>query len=186
VSLIYLLPLGSADRTLVSALRSPLMETFRAEVAIDEMNLDLEQFYDRERVQYNSTEMLSHLLRVHSTVSRRSFSTPSSSSKRLAIVSEDLFVPILTFVFGEAELSGNVAVVSYHRLQNELYGLPRNSELLFQRLLKEAVHELGHSYGLVHCTTQECVMHTSTYVEDIDRKGSTFCKQCSPLMEKPS
>jgi archaemetzincin len=177
VSVIYLLPLGSADHKLVRALRSPLKETFRAEVGIHEINIDVEQFYDRERVQYNSTEILKHLQGVHARMFHTGF---ASSSKTLAIASEDLFVPIMTFVFGEAQLGGEVAVVSYHRLQNELYGLPRDPELLFQRLLKEAVHELGHSYGLVHCTTQECVMHTSTYVEDIDLKGSTFCQQCSP------
>jgi len=179
VTAIELLPLGNADRQLVRALRSPLMETFQAQVAIREMDVDLEQFCDTERIQYNSTDILNHMQRVGPNGSHAQAGSPVPASRRLAVVSEDLFVPILTFVFGEAQLGGDVAVVSYHRLQNERYGLARNPDLLFDRLLKEAVHELGHAYGLVHCSTQECVMHTSTYVEDIDLKSSSFCTACS-------
>jgi archaemetzincin len=94
------------------------------------------------------------------------------------VLEEDLFIPILTFVFGEAELGGSVAVMSYHRLQNELYGLPPDRDLLAARTAKEALHELGHAYGLVHCPDIDCVMHTSTDVEAVDLKGTDFCSTC--------
>jgi archaemetzincin len=182
VSDIYLLPLGSADRLLVSQLRSPLTETFRATVRIRELDLDLERFFNPSRAQYNSTDILHHVLDQCTTMRPAGDSSP----KYLAVLSEDLFIPILTYVFGEAQLSGEAAVVSYHRLQSELYGLPKDPDLLSLRLLKEARHELGHAYGLVHCYSQECVMRSSTDVEGIDLKGDAFCEECAAVLHSSS
>ena len=173
---IYLLPLGNADRNLVSGLCSPLQKTFQLPVEVREIRLDLAPFYDDPRGQFNSTQILQFL---KSTELVREKGGRPVSSTLLAILPVDLFIPILTFVFGEAELNGSVAVVSYHRLQNEMYGLPKNRVLLEERLQKEALHELGHVHGLVHCTDLRCVMHTSTYVEDIDLKTDRFCKECT-------
>ena len=90
----------------------------------------------------------------------------------------DLFIPVLTYVFGEAQLDGRAAVVSTYRLDNQIYGLPPDRDLLFQRLVKEAVHELGHTYNLVHCHRPPCVMLSSPYVEGIDQKSDWFCEDC--------
>ena len=90
----------------------------------------------------------------------------------------DLFIPVLTYVFGEAQLAGRAAVVSTHRLDCQLYGLPANRKLLKQRLRKEAIHELGHTYNLLHCREDACVMMSSTYVENIDLKSDRFCGHC--------
>ena len=87
----------------------------------------------------------------------------------------DLFIPILTYVFGEAQLDGIGAVVSLHRLNNQFYGLPEDTGLMHDRLLKEAVHELGHTFGLLHCFQPGCVLNASTYVEDIDQKSRELC-----------
>ena len=96
----------------------------------------------------------------------------------------DIFTPILTFLFGEAQLGGNGAIVSTHRLHNEFYGLPGDDDLLYARTLKEVLHELGHTMGLIHCQYYECVMHFSTYVEDIDLKKSQFCPVCKNKLEE--
>ena len=98
--------------------------------------------------------------------------------KVLGVTSGDLFVPVLTYVFGEAQLEGKVAVVSYHRLGEDFYGLPADEELLQSRLLKESVHELGHTFGLLHCSNYLCVMHSSTGVEEIDIKTDKLCADC--------
>jgi archaemetzincin len=90
----------------------------------------------------------------------------------------DLFIPIFTFLFGEAQLNGLAALVSTHRLHNQFYGIPEDKELLKNRLLKEGIHELGHAFGLIHCFTLKCVMKSSTYVEEIDQKSLNFCKAC--------
>ncbi len=94
----------------------------------------------------------------------------------------DLYIPVLTFVFGEAQLSDGGAVVSTHRLRQEFYGLPADLELLRERLLKEALHELGHTYGLRHCPDYLCVMSSSNGVERIDLKRAEFCPACAPAL----
>jgi archaemetzincin len=87
-------------------------------------------------------------------------------------------VPVLTFVFGEAQLDGNCALVSTARLKEEFYGMPPRRELARERLIKEAVHELGHTFGLRHCADWRCVMSSSHAVERLDVKGAAFCALC--------
>jgi archaemetzincin len=102
--------------------------------------------------------------------------------KVLGLTDVDLFIPILTFVFGEAQLGGRAAVVSTARLS------PGNGsnggQLLAVRLRKEALHELGHAYGLVHCGNPGCVMGRSPGVAEIDAKGPWFCTDCRLLYDE--
>lgn len=97
----------------------------------------------------------------------------------LGITELDLYVPVLTFVFGEAQLRGPAAVVSAHRLRDEYYGMPANSPALVERLLKETLHELGHTQGLKHCTDWRCVMSSAHTVERIDIRQAGFCTACA-------
>jgi archaemetzincin len=171
VSVITLLSTRTADPTLVDILHAPLAVTFGARIHSAACDIDLEDVFDPGRVQYNSSSLI---VLLRDTVCAHAV----ADGKVLAVVSRDLFVPILTYVFGEAELGGTIAVISYHRLQNQLYGLPPDPALLASRLRKEAIHELGHTFGLLHCPLQSCVMHTSTTVEDIDLKEEQLCHGC--------
>jgi archaemetzincin len=130
--------------------------------------LSLERAFDPSRGQYNSTALLAQLVKAYSNV----------DEKRIAVVGVDLFIPVLTFVFGEAQLNGIAAVVSCFRLENPFYGMPRDDSLTWKRLEKEIVHELGHTFGLFHCHQFECVMRSSTYVEEIDLKRDSLCGDC--------
>ncbi len=174
---IYLLPLGHADRSVLRQVCRPLGDAFRASVELKEIAIDVLQFYDEGRLQYNSTDIIRYLQEHYKEIAGLQ-PKDHPSPKLLAVSGEDLFIPILTYVFGEAQLDGACAIVSYHRLPNERYGLPPDPDLFLSRFIKESLHELGHSFGLIHCIAQECVMHASTYVEDIDLKGETFCPQC--------
>jgi archaemetzincin len=87
-------------------------------------------------------------------------------------------------VFGEAQLDGPAAVVSFHRLANEVYGLPPDPARFFARLCKETVHELGHTFNLIHCHDDRCVMASSTYVEGIDLKSERFCTTCQRSLRR--
>ncbi|NKE72819.1 hypothetical protein MNODULE_18880 [Nitrospiraceae bacterium HYJII51-Mn-bac16s-1-B09] len=99
----------------------------------------------------------------------------------LGVVALDLYAADLNFVFGEADSREGVAVVSVARLKPEFYGLPPDDALLHLRLLKEAVHELGHTYGLGHCPDLTCVMHFSNELKETDQKGESFCPECALL-----
>jgi archaemetzincin len=163
-----LVPLYCGERT---ALLAPLGERLERllPVAVEQHppGFDPELAYDPSRGQYNSRTLLAQLLR-----------DGNGADRILGVAGVDLFIPVLTFVFGEAQLDGRAAVVSTQRLDNSLYGLPPDPALLFERLVKEAVHELGHTFNLYHCADGRCVMASSTYVEQIDLKGERFCDRC--------
>jgi archaemetzincin len=129
--------------------------------------------FDQTRGQYSSTVLLSQL----------SGRNPDGG-KFIALVDVDLYIPVLTYVFGEAELGGVAAIVSTHRLSNRLYGLPDDHRLFLDRVAKEIIHELGHLFGLIHCRGFECVMRSSTYVEEIDLKRSSPCAECARALEQ--
>ena len=141
---------------------------FQLSVVISNINFDVSYAFDPSRRQYNSTQILKGLLSLNG----------KNPEKIIGITDVDLFIPILTFVFGEAQLDGPAAVVSTFRLKPEFYGLPRDENLLRDRLTKEAVHELGHTFDLRHCQDYECVMSSSTYADEIDLKGNGFCDEC--------
>ena len=166
---IRLVPLLPVSSELVSSLVHPLQSIFRTEIVVDHpLNKIINTVYDNSRLQYNSTDLIRELLKRFSP----------TSSKIIGITSVDLFVPILTYVFGEAQLDGTVAVVSTFRLDNTIYGLDPDPILFFERSLIETIHELGHTYGLYHCKNQECAMHSSTAAEDIDLKRAMLCVKC--------
>ncbi len=156
------------ERDLVDSLIATLHTVFGLRVELHPPSFDPELAYDSSRGQYNSRLLLAQLLRE----------AKPDNARILGVVGVDLFIPVLTYVFGEAQLAGRAAVVSTHRLDNQLYGLPANRKLLLQRLRKEAIHELGHTYNLVHCHQHACVMMSSTYVEGIDLKSDRFCDRC--------
>ncbi len=148
---------------------APLEEVFRIPVTTEHApSIDPLPAFNAERNQYYSTQLLAALLQTY----------PRHDGKILGVTSLDLYVPVLTYVFGEAQLSGKAAVISARRLDEREYGLPLNLPLLHARLIKEALHELGHTYGLLHCIDQQCAMHTSTIVEEVDIKPDAFCFSC--------
>ena len=158
----------------IERLRNQLETRFRTKVNVSQCGFDYRPFLDLRRNQYSSSAIIEQLER----------DLPTEDSRVLAVTGLDLYIPVLTFVFGEARLNGRCAVVSSYRLDNKFYGLPDNPMLLQERLLKEAIHELGHTFGLFHCHDPECVMKSSTYVEEIDFKSSRFCDNCSDKIMK--
>ena len=152
----------------IRALADSIQRIFDCPVVIEPFDFDYTFAYHPERHQYHSSQIL---LGVKNLISQ-------GNDKVLAVTDLDLFIPILTFVFGEAQLDGPTAVVSTFRLKPEYYGLPKNDDLVLQRLIKESIHEIGHTYGLVHCWNLGCVLNVSTYVEEIDLKEADFCHDC--------
>ena len=168
MSYIYIVPIELEDHSYVEKLESFIFHTFHLRTKRRDLKINLKDAFDPSRVQYNSSLILQQLI----------MKPPLDAEKLLGVMEVDLFIPILTFVFGEAQLKGTGAVVSTHRLHNRFYGLPEDREVTTDRLLKEAVHELGHTFGLIHCLQNKCVMNSSTYVENIDQKPAELCPLC--------
>lgn len=168
MKLLQLLPIGELDARLLEAIGPRLAQQFRTPWDVLTPGLDPQFAYHAERQQYHSTELLGQIAGL----------VGPESWRLLGVTGCDLYIPILTFVFGEAQLGGAAAVVSTHRLRQELYGLPADSELLHERLLKEAVHELGHTVDLRHCDDYRCAMAASHAVEWIDLKDVFLCTAC--------
>jgi len=165
---LQLLPVGPVDAKLLDWLQQALYEKFRIPAEILTPALDPAFSLHAERQQYHSSEILASMQKY----------ITSSTWRLLGVTQLDLYIPILTFVFGEAQLGGGSAIVSYHRLQQEFYGLPEDMDILANRLLVEAVHELGHTLRLTHCHDYYCAMAPSHAVEWIDIKDSGFCEDC--------
>ena len=127
---------------------------------------------DAARGQLHSTKIIKHMLEA----------PPQDALKVVGVIDRDLCIPILTFVFGEAQLGGMASIVSLARLRQEFYGLPADPVLLKQRFQKEFLHELGHSIGLTHCPDPQCVMSLSTSIVGVDKKGHTYCESCTDVV----
>jgi archaemetzincin len=134
----------------------------------------LQDCYDENRQQYDALKIL------------KKTDLPPGSGKTILYTSLDLYIPILTFVFGLAGLGGPAAIVSSHRLTSEYYGLPADEPALLARLYKETIHEYGHLLNLRHCSNYRCVMASSSTVDDLDVKGDTFCGSCLTLITEYS
>lgn len=168
MNLLHLLPIGNVGDTLLRDLRPAVEEILGVRCKVLPVRLDPEFAFHGERQQYHSSEILHRM---------QKFVAPDSW-RVLGIAAVDLYIPILTFVFGEAQMGGPCAVLSAHRLRQEFYGLPSDYELFRQRVVKEAVHELGHTMNLTHCHDYRCAMASSHAVEWIDLKNGLLCEGC--------
>ena len=169
MKVLQLLAIGNLDGGLLMELGPMLADIFRVPCEIVSKRLDPEFAFHSERQQYHSSEILHRMQTYLST----------DSWRMLGVAGVDLYIPILTFVFGEAQMGGPCAVVSANRLRQEFYGLPADRNILRERLLKEAVHELGHTLNLAHCEDYLCAMAPSHAVEWIDLKDTLLCASCN-------
>lgn len=130
--------------------------------------------WNASRRQYGSVEVLKRL----------AADAPPGAVRVLGFTTADLYIPALTFLFGQAVVNGRVALVSVARLQQEFYHMPGDDELLRVRVCKETMHELGHTFGLVHCPDRACVMSLATGIAHVDLKTCAFCDECRERMEE--
>jgi archaemetzincin len=158
---------GTADHELLGTVRRQAEHVFhvtaRAWLGHDRPT----DSFDSRRQQHSSTRILTWLLE----------SRPTHAAKVVGITDVGLFIPILTFVYGEAQLGGTAAVVSTARLLSD-NGFRPNADLLTSRLMKECIHELGHTFGLLHCSLPTCVMARSVSLAQVDAKTPEMCHDC--------
>ena len=165
--------LGSVGEAVLNIVAANLQEIFRVPVDILPARKTPEFAYSDKRKQYHAALILKNLAesqRPHPRI--------------LALVSVDLFIPVLTHVFGEAQMGGRAAVVSIHRLRQSEEGTRAPLDTFYQRAVKVALHEVAHTFDLVHCSQAECIMRLSSGPDDLDELPLFFCEYCEAFLDE--
>jgi archaemetzincin len=168
VNVLYLVAIGSVPAQALDWIEQAMTEWFPLPVRrLPPLPIPASS-YDPKRGQYQSVEFMKMLAQ----------SAPRDATRVLGVTDVDLAIPMLSFLFGQAQLDGPVAVVSLCRLRQEFYGLPAEEDLLRERTIKEVLHELGHTFGLVHCSEPKCAMSLATHIGLVDDKAEQYCERC--------
>ncbi|MCK4767226.1 MAG: archaemetzincin family Zn-dependent metalloprotease [Desulfobacula sp.] len=167
IDTIIVSPIGDIPPWMSDTIATDVGKFFGFKACVEKVLDDIFFAYNAERNQYHSTKILEKL----------SKNAPDDCIKVIAVTKEDLFIPILTHVYGEAQLGGKACIISIARLIADLEIEIVNKGC--KRIVKEAIHELGHTFDLRHCEDEKCIMHYCRRVEDVDRKSSRFCRYCN-------
>lgn len=171
---ILIISFGQFEKEFLEKIAASVRNRFGCTVNTTVSFSELGKYYDPARRQYDGNQLLNFI----------NSEFAADGTKAIGLFRVDLFIPILTYIIGQAIFKGNAGLVSLYRLKNELYGLKPDNELLFERFKKEIIHEIGHTFGLTHCFSPSCVMRAGVYVEDVDQKDSTFCLKCIDRIEQ--
>ena len=169
---ILISPIGHFDPVILQDIRERIYHIFGYPSEVAPILSDLSFAYHTGRNQYHSTLILKKLAEM----------TPEAFLKVLALTKEDLFIPILTYVFGEAQLHGRACIVSDFRLNDDNFALEPD-KLFNARIVKEAIHEIGHTFNLKHCKNADCIMNYCRSVKEVDLRQDGLCRYCAVLLE---
>jgi archaemetzincin len=168
---VLIVPIGEFDADVLQAVEAMIGKAFdlpcRTEALIDTIGFA----WNPERKQFHSTAILARLTE----------NVPDDTLKILALTREDLFIPILTHVYGEAQLGGTSCIVSTYRLASGISPTVQRDRYL-DRITKESAHELGHTFDLRHCKDHQCLMHYCRGIGDVDGKTDQFCRYCQVML----
>ena len=172
MNILYLRAAGMVDVEDVRQTAEAIAGQFEFDVRVLDPLPDPAGAFDPVRRQYNSVLVLRELVA----------SCPADAHRLIGLTGRDLFIPMLSFVFGQAQLGGRVALVSFARLRQEFYGLPPSPPVFAHRARKEVFHELGHTFGLTHCPDHGCPMSLSTGIAQVDTKSGRYCPSCAAML----
>lgn len=169
---LILSPLGEFDEPFLLRLKSEIERQFHWQCIIERLIGDIRFSLDPIRSQYYSRLILEKLAEE----------APPNAIKVIGLTDVDLFIPIFTYVYGEAQLGGKTCIVSTYRLKEGLI-FSGKSDYFVERVIKEVLHELGHTFRLRHCPDTACIMHYCHSIQDVDRKTNQFCRYCRILLQ---
>ncbi len=167
---IIISPIQDLESEVLKLIRQTVIQIFGYPGEVKSLLENLDFALDSERNQYYSTAILEKLAAV----------APPQAVKVIAITNVDLFIPILTHVYGEAQLGGTACIISTYRLREGIR--PSLLQTFRQRIVKESIHELGHTFNLRHCKDRNCIMHYCRSIRDVDQKSDQFCRYCKVLL----
>lgn len=168
---ILIAPIGPFDADILSAVERMIPRTFGMPCRVETLLDHIDFAWNAERGQFHSTAVLAKLSEKASI----------DTLKVIALTHNDLFIPILTHVYGEAQLGGTSAIVSTCRLAGGISPVGQRA-LYLERITKEAAHELGHTFDLRHCKDRHCLMHYCRSIDDVDGKTSRLCRYCQVML----
>ena len=166
-------PLGDVRADVLEVIAANLQTFFQIRTKVFPDQPIPDGAYNAHRGQYNCYPVLQFLGTLG----------PDHAIKIIGVTEVDLFIPILTYVFGEAELGGNVTVISTYRLARGKDWEPVPSRRLFERAAKIAVHEMAHTFRLPHCKEERCIMSSFPVLSHIDEKPVYFCRYCITFLK---
>jgi len=105
-------------------------------------------------------------------------------SRIVGLTNVDLCIPILTHVYGQAEVGGRVVVISIARLRQNEDGTNAPLDQYYERVAKVALHEIGHTLSIYHCDDPHCLMHYSPRVRHLDEVELFFCERCDFILRE--
>ncbi len=173
---VELMRVGILPPTLMGELCGRLARALPCPVAVSDRFVEPAPAYDPARQQYLASGLLEMLLAP----------CPHGGTKRIGVSHVDLFLPVFTHLFGYALLGGDAGVVSLFRLRPEFSGDEPDPATLMDRLVKEVLHELGHTLGLRHCPVPWCAMNPSRLPEEVDLKDESYCEPCLHAIPGPA
>jgi len=167
---IILSPIDNLNSEIIALISQAVRQVFGYPTEVMPLLQTVDFALDPDRNQHYSTLILEKLAAA----------APERAVKILAVTREDLFIPILTHVYGEAQIGGKACIISTCRLKE---GLGTSLSQTFQvRAVKESIHELGHTFNLRHCQDRTCIMHYCRSIKDVDQKSDQFCRYCKILL----
>ena len=173
-SAVRIVPINSVDATFLDRLALCLEERFLSNVRVERALILPRSALNATRQQLFLSTLTSKVLRAF----------PETDGVRLAVTDFDLYKTSHRFIFGDGDDAQGIAAVSLHRLRPEFYGEAADVNVLFQRTLKESVHELGHAFGLKHCYNARCAMYYSNSIFETDNKMPHFCDACDRRLNR--
>jgi archaemetzincin len=162
---IEIFPMGQIDEEILEEIAKGLKRVYGIDAKISFQIKIPEEAYNPLRNQYSGEKIIRWL--------EKNF-----KERILAITNEDLYAEGLNFIFGQAQFGGRIAIISIFRLNPIFYKKPFDKNLLIERAVKEAIHEIGHTLKLEHCSNEKCVMCFSNTIRDVDKKGKDLCGMC--------
>ncbi|HTV93204.1 MAG TPA: archaemetzincin family Zn-dependent metalloprotease [Verrucomicrobiae bacterium] len=173
-SRIRIVPINAMEGAFLDRLAPCLEERFLSTVQIERALAVPRSTLNATRAQLFLSTLIARVRRAH----------PDGAGLFLALTDYDLYKTSHRFIYGDADEAQGVAAVSLHRLRSEYYGEEPDPNVLFQRTLKECVHELGHAFGLRHCYNARCAMYYSNSIFETDNKMSHFCEACDKRISR--